>query len=53
MKLYICSIEGLTDAASFDAASLKIDSYRKEKLSRTRQKVCRDRYVNIQDESCK
>lgn len=34
MKLYICSIEGLTDAASFDAASLKIDSYRKEKLSR-------------------
>lgn len=34
MKLYICSIEGLTDAASFDAASLKIDSHRKIKLSR-------------------
>ncbi len=32
MKIYICSIEGLADAASYDAASLKIDSYRKEKL---------------------
>lgn len=32
MKLYICSIEELSDAASYDAASLKIDLYRKEKL---------------------
>lgn len=33
MKLYICSIEELADAASYDAASLKIDSHRKEKMS--------------------
>ena len=38
MKIYICSIEGLTDAASFDAASLKIDSHRKEKMSRIKNK---------------
>ena len=43
MKLYICSIEGLNDAASFDAASLKIDSHRKIKLSRIKSEKDRMR----------
>ncbi len=33
MIIYICSIEELNDAASYDAASLKIDSYRRNRLS--------------------
>lgn len=43
MKIYICSIEELLDAASFDAASLKIDSHRKEKMGRIKSKKDRIR----------
>lgn len=32
MRIYICSVKELTDAASYDAASLKIGSRRQEKL---------------------
>lgn len=34
MRLYLCSIKELADAASFDAASLKVDKVRKESLKR-------------------
>lgn len=34
MKLYLCDLKELTDAASFDAASLKIDEARRENLKR-------------------
>lgn len=43
MKLYICSIKGLTDAASYDAASLKIDSHRREKVTRIKSEKDRMR----------
>lgn len=36
MKIYICSLEGLADAASYDAASLKIAPIRREKLDKIR-----------------
>ena len=45
MKLYICSIAELSDAASYDAASLKIDSLRKEKLNRIKSQA--DRYRSL------
>ncbi len=36
MKVYICSVEGLADAASYDAASLRINPIRREKLGKIR-----------------
>ena len=43
MKISICSIEGLADAASYDAASLKIDAMRREKLARIKGETERKR----------
>lgn len=43
MKIYICSIEELADAASFDAASLKIDVRRREKLEKIKNQADRER----------
>ena len=43
MKIYICSIEELADAASFDAASLKIDALRREKLEKIKNQADRKR----------
>ena len=45
MKIYICSIEGLNDAASFDAASLKICPQRREKLNKIKGDTDRRRSV--------
>lgn len=45
MKIYICSIEGLADAASYDAASLKIAKCRRDKLSKIRGEADRRRSV--------
>ena len=43
MKIYICSIEELADAASFDAASLKINALRREKLEKIKNQADRER----------
>lgn len=45
MKIYICSIEELRDAASFDAASLKITQCRRDKLSKIKGDADRRRSV--------
>lgn len=45
MRIYICSIEELTDAASYDAASLKIEPNRKEKLTHIKNEADKRRCV--------
>lgn len=45
MRIYICSIEELTDAASYDAASLKIEPNRKEKLTHIKKEADKRRCV--------
>ena len=45
MRLYISSILGLEDAASYDAASLRINPYRQEKLQRLQREADKKRCV--------
>lgn len=45
MRIYICSVKELTDAASYDAASLKIGSRRQEKLRHIKNEADKRRCV--------